>query len=166
MLMNALRAPVLKGVDRVARSAAPPPDPVAMAVRGSVARPVVQNASESSRIHPDPAKTVELRRILDQPDAEPSENAEAQTLLDRRRTASRHARARPICAGPTVQVLPRDFPRFVRPICAGPTTFRRARRRASGRAFSPTPAPNRTGHRFPSKDTPQLAPGGTTSPVL
>ena len=40
---------------------------------------VVRNASESARIHPDPAKTVELRRISDQPRAEPSENDETQT---------------------------------------------------------------------------------------
>lgn len=39
----------------------------------------VQNASESAQIHPDPAKTVELRRISDQPRAEPSENDETQT---------------------------------------------------------------------------------------
>lgn len=39
---------VLKGAGHTVRSAAPPPAPVAIAVRGSVARSVVQNASEST----------------------------------------------------------------------------------------------------------------------
>ena len=40
---------------------------------------VVQNASESHRIHPDPAKTVKPRRISDHSRAEPAENSETQT---------------------------------------------------------------------------------------
>lgn len=40
---------------------------------------------------------------------------------------------------------------------------RRARERIPS---SPTPAAGGTGHRFPSKDTPRLGPGGTGSPVL
>ena len=40
---------------------------------------VVQKASESDRIHPDPAKTVKPRRISDHSRAEPVENSETQT---------------------------------------------------------------------------------------
>ena len=40
---------------------------------------VVQNASESDRIRPDPAKTVKPRRFLDHSRAEPVENSETQT---------------------------------------------------------------------------------------
>ena len=40
---------------------------------------VVQKASESHRIHPDPAKTVKPRRISDHSRAEPAENSETQT---------------------------------------------------------------------------------------
>ena len=40
---------------------------------------VVQNASESHRIRPNPAKTVKPRRFLDHPRAEPFENSETQT---------------------------------------------------------------------------------------
>ena len=47
MLMALDLPSVFKGAGRAARSAAPPPDPVAIAVRGSVAHSVVQNASES-----------------------------------------------------------------------------------------------------------------------
>ena len=46
---------------------------------------VVRNASESARIRPDPAKTVELRRILDHPRVEPSEKSETQTHFGPRR---------------------------------------------------------------------------------
>ena len=42
---------------------------------------VVQKASESGRIRPDPAKIVELRRILDHSRAEPAENSETQTYF-------------------------------------------------------------------------------------
>ena len=40
---------------------------------------MVQNASESDRIRPDPAKTVKPRRISDHSRAEPVENSETQT---------------------------------------------------------------------------------------
>ena len=46
---------------------------------------VVQNASESARIRLNPAKSVELRRILDHPRAGPSENSETQTHFGPRR---------------------------------------------------------------------------------
>ena len=59
---------------------------------------VVQNASESARIHPDPAKTVELRRISDQPRAEPSENGETQTHFGPARTRDATSRFAPMGA--------------------------------------------------------------------
>ena len=40
---------------------------------------VVQKASECHRIHPNPAKTIKPRRILDHSRAEPAENSETQT---------------------------------------------------------------------------------------
>ena len=40
---------------------------------------MVQKASESDRIHPDPAKTVKPRRFLDHSRAEPIENSVTQT---------------------------------------------------------------------------------------
>ena len=40
---------------------------------------VVQNASESARIRPDPAQVAKLRRILDHPRAMPPERGETQT---------------------------------------------------------------------------------------
>ena len=46
--------------------------------RGLVER-MVQNASESARIRPDPAQIAKLRRILDHPRAGPPENSETQT---------------------------------------------------------------------------------------
>ena len=49
--------------------------PVARCLSGSV----VQNASESHRIHPNPAKTTKPRRISDHPRAKPAENSETQT---------------------------------------------------------------------------------------
>ena len=46
--------------------------------RGLVER-MVQNASESARIRPDPAQIAKLRRILDHPRADPSERGVTQT---------------------------------------------------------------------------------------
>ena len=46
--------------------------------RGLVER-MVQNASESARIRPDPAQVAKLRRILDHPRAMPPERGETQT---------------------------------------------------------------------------------------
>ena len=53
-------------------------------IRGLSGR-LVQNASESARIRLNPAKSVELRRILDHPRAGPSENSETQTHFGPRR---------------------------------------------------------------------------------
>ena len=101
---------------------------------------VVQKASESHRIHPNPAKTIKPRRISDHPRAKPAENSETQThfgppdhqttrrLDHEQRTTTAHG-SQPYRAGDGsggydhhAQHPYPPFPRTQREQCTGQTT--------------------------------------------